>query len=209
VVVCHGGAGLGPHEQSQLERLSAIGVAAIAPDLFGEPLVERERAMAMIRGLVAAPARLRERVRSALHLVLERAGVPAARTAAIGHCFGGTAVLELARGGEEVAAVVSFHGGLAAPEPASRGVVRARVLACCGAEDPFSPREQRAAFADEMTRAGVDWQLHVYGDAQHGFTVRGIDPAKSPGCAYQERADRRSWRAMIAMLDEVFEEAPH
>jgi dienelactone hydrolase len=99
---------------------------------------------------------------------------------------------------------VSFHGGLGAPEPASPGVVSARVLACCGEQDPYAPHEQRVAFADEMTRAGVDWQLHVYGGAKHGFTIPDIDSTKFPGCAYHQRADRRSWRAMMGMLDEAF-----
>jgi dienelactone hydrolase len=202
VVVCHGGGGLGAHERRQLERLAGLGVAALAPDLFGEPLVDRERAVAMIRGLVSDPARLRARVGAALRVVVERAGVSATRSAAIGHCFGGTAVLELARSGAEVAAVIAFHGGLAAPVPAAAGTVRARVLACCGADDPFAPREQRAAFADEMTRAQADWQLHVYGGAQHGFSVP--DGPSRPGCAYHEAADRRSWRAAVGMLDEAF-----
>jgi dienelactone hydrolase len=202
-VVCHGGTGLGAHERTQLARLHALGVAGIAPDLFGEPLVDRARAVAMISGLVATPGRLRARVAAALGVAIDYARVPARRTAAIGHCFGGTAALELARSGSDLAVVVSFHGGLGAPEPASAGGVRARVLACCGADDPFVPREQRLAFAKEMTQAGVDWQLHVHGGAQHGFTVADPNPPRH-GCAYNELADRRSWHAMVGMLDEAF-----
>jgi dienelactone hydrolase len=117
----------------------------------------------------------------------------------VGHCFGGTAALEAARGDAEIACVVSLHGGLATPVPAAR--VTARVLACCGAADPYCPPEQRAAFEREMAAAGADWQLHVYGGVQHGFTVPGSD--RSPGCAYAGRADRRSWAAATALLAEA------
>jgi dienelactone hydrolase len=147
----------------------------------------------MIKALVAAPAELRRRVLSAVDAVREHGKV-----AVIGHCFGGTAALEAARSGADLACVAAFHGGLASPAPAER--ITTPVLACCGAADPFCPREQRAAFEDEMTRAGAPWQLHVYGGVMHGFTVRNIE---RPGCAYEERADRASWAAMTALLDET------
>jgi dienelactone hydrolase len=187
VVVCHGGGGLAPHERAVIERLAALGYAALAPDLYGEkPSVE------LARALVADPRELRARVAVAVDAVREHGAV-----AVIGHCFGGTAALEAARGG--VADVVcAFHGGLGTALPAER--ITAHVLACCGAADPFCPREQRAAFEDEMTRAGAEWQLHVHGGAMHGFTVPGID---RPGCAYEERADRRSWAAMLQLFDET------
>ncbi len=194
VVVCHGGSGLAQHERSVLERLAARGHAVLAPDLFGERPVERAAFLAMIGQLVAEPARLRARVRAALARLREHGPV-----AVVGHCFGGTAALETARGGEELACAVSLHGGLATPAPASR--VTARVLACCGAADPHCPPEQRAAFEREMSAAGADWQVHVYGGVQHGFTVRGSE--RSPGCAYDASADRRSWAAMTALLDET------
>jgi dienelactone hydrolase len=188
VVVCHGGGGRAEHEREVVERLAALGYAAVAPDLFGAP-----PSLPLIRALVAEPAELRRRVVASVDAVRGHG-----RVGVIGHCFGGTAALEAARSGADLACAVAFHGGLAAPSPAKRVV--ARVLACCGATDPFCPREQRAAFEDEMTRAGASWQLHVYSGAQHGFTVRGIE---RPGCAYDERADRASWAAMVALLDET------
>jgi dienelactone hydrolase len=188
VVVCHGGGGLAPHEREVIERLAALGYAALAPDLYGAP-----PSIEMIKALVAEPTELRRRVLAAVDAVRARGKV-----AVIGHCFGGTAALEAARSGAELACAVAFHGNLGSPAPAER--IATRVLACCGAADPFCPREQRAAFEDEMTRAGARWQLDVYGGAMHGFTVRGIDRA---GCAYDELADRRSWAAMTALLDET------
>jgi dienelactone hydrolase len=142
--------------------------------------------MRVIGELVARPEVLRERTAAAL------ARVPAEPRAVVGHCFGGLAALELARSGAEVYAAVSFHGRLATLAPAERGRIHARVLACTGADDPHCPRDQRAAFEDEMTAAGVDWQHHVYGGARHGFTIAGPD--------HDEAADRRSWRAMLDLL---------
>lgn len=188
VVVCHGGGGRAPHESEVVQRLAALGYAAIAPDLYGGP-----PSIELVKALVTEPTELRRRVLAAVDAMRVHG-----RVAVVGHCFGGTAALEAARSGADLACVVAFHGGLTAPVPAS--TIRARVLACCGAADPFCPREQRLAFEDEMTRAGASWQLHVYSGAQHGFTVRGIERA---GCAYDERADRASWAAMVALLDET------
>jgi dienelactone hydrolase len=130
------------------------------------------------------------------------------RVAAIGYCFGGTGVLEIARAGAEVAGVVSFHGGLdaAAGMSAPKGGVKAKVLVLHGAVDPYVPREQVAAFEDEMTAAAADWQLVSYGGAVHSFTHKeaGDDPSK--GAAYDEKAERRSWQAMKAFFAEIFEE---
>jgi len=203
ILVLHGGSGLGEHERERVRVLAALGYAALAPDLFGEIFTERSRAMAVIGELVTRPAAIRARAGAAWRRLREVPGVDATRTAAIGHCFGGFAALELARSGVDVRAVISFHGGLTTSAPAVANEVRARVLVCTGADDPFCPREQRAAFEDEMTAAGVDWQLHAYAGARHGFSVPGIDPEKHPGCAYHELADRRSWHAMLAMFDEV------
>jgi dienelactone hydrolase len=190
ILVCHGGAGLTAHERQVVHRLGELGYAALAPDLFGAP-----PSRALILELLAQPEVLRSRMIDAL------ARVPVEPRAVVGHCFGGLAALELARTGADLVAAVSFHGRLATLAPAAAAVrgqpappnrVRARVLACTGADDPHCPRDQRAAFEDEMTAAGVDWQLHVYGGARHGFTVAGAD--------YDEAADRRSWRAMIELL---------
>ena len=219
VVVCHGGGGLGPHERGVIDKLAELGYAAVAPDLFGDPAVAearrlseagepvpdalRGRTISIIRGLVGQPARLRERVLAAIDWIGAQGSASNAEArsqiAVIGYCFGGTAALEAARSGADLACAVSFHGGLVAVEPAAK--IATPVLACAGGADPHCPPEQRAAFDAEMTRAGADWQLHVYGGALHAFTVRGSE--KIPGCAYYERADRRSWAAMLQIFDET------
>lgn len=199
LLVFHGGSGLGDHERDRIERLAALGFIAYAPDLFGEVLKDRARGYAVIQEL-AGTALLRTRTIAALRALTARAE----HTATIGHCFGGLAALELARSGAELRAAVSFHGALTTHTPARPGEIRARVLACTGADDSFCPHDQRTAFEAEMTAAGADWQHVVYGGARHGFSVPGMDPVTHPGCAYDERADRRSWLAMRDLLDEVF-----
>jgi dienelactone hydrolase len=203
VLVIHGGSGLTDHERDRVSTLVDLGYVALAPDLFGEAFVDRAHGMRVIGELVGEPARLRARARAALQRLTAHPRVDGAPAAAIGHCFGGLAALELARSGAELRAAVSFHGGLTTRDPARSGEVRARILVCTGADDPFCPRDQRAAFEDEMTAAAVDWQHHIYAGALHGFTVVGIDPAKHPHCAYHEPAARRAWLAMLGLFDEV------
>ena len=127
-----------------------------------------------------------------------------ARIAAIGYCFGGTTVLELARSGADVLGVVSFHGGLDTPNPEDAKKIQGRVLALHGADDRFVTPEQVEAFRKEMEQAGVDYRFVAYPGAVHSFTVpeAGNDP--STGMAYNAAADRESWNAMTAFLEEIF-----
>ena len=123
--------------------------------------------------------------------------------AAIGYCFGGTCVLELARSGANVAGVVSFHGGLATDNPADARTSAARCWCCTAATTrTFRPRKSRA-LEDEMRSAGVEWQLVVYGGAVHAFTNPGAGNDKSRGAAYDAAADRRSWEAMKGFFGEI------
>jgi dienelactone hydrolase len=205
VLVLHGGAGLGPHERERAGMLAELGYVAFAPDLFGETFSSREQGIATIKGLVDEPSTLRSRLADALAWLRARPDVDGKRAAAIGFCFGGLAALELARSGADLRAVVSFHGGLAARAPARPGEVRAAILVCTGAADPFVTREHRSAFENEMTAAGADWQVQVYGGAMHGFTERapGEQKPQRPGVQYHAAADRRSWQAMRALFDET------
>jgi dienelactone hydrolase len=189
VVVFHGGTGLGAFERARCEQLAAMGYLAFAPDLFGEVFRDRAHGVAAIGELAATPALLRPRVTAAWRVVADRVTA----TAAIGHCFGGLAALELARSGATVDAVASFHGGLATRAPATQ--VHARVLICAGARDPYATREQRAAVCDELTATGADWQLLVLAGAEHGFTI--------PGPAYHAPSDRRSWHALLGLFGEI------
>jgi dienelactone hydrolase len=126
--------------------------------------------------------------------------------AAIGYCFGGSTVLELARAGNpDVMGVVSFHGGLETPMPAADGAVTARILVCHGAEDELIPHPHLVAFLEEMARAGVDCQTIAYTGARHSFTNPDAKGELMPTIIYHERTDRRSWAAMQAFLDDLFQ----
>jgi dienelactone hydrolase len=199
VMVLHGGAGVGAHEIDRARMLVELGYVAFVPDLFAEVFESRERGVAVISNLVGDPPALRVRLSDALACLCALRTVDRSRVGAIGFCFGGLAALELARSGANVRAVVSFHGGLTARLPAEPGVVKATVLVCTGAADPFVPREHRSAFEDEMSNAKADWQMHVYADAMHGFTERNLERA---GCKYEELADRRSWSAMRTLFEQ-------
>lgn len=204
VLVLHEGAGLGEHVRERARRLAGLGYTAFAPDLFGGPFESREQGIAVITGMTADPSGLRRHADEALALLKARPEVDPARIAAIGFCFGGWAALEIARGGADLTCLVSFHGGLRAARPAAAGDIKCPILICTGAGDPHVPADQRAAFEAEMTAAGADWRLDLYGGAQHGFTDAGVDPAKWPGAAYHPLADARSWRAMRDLFGEVF-----
>lgn len=205
VLVVHQWRGLGDYEYKRAEMLARLGYAVFCADIYGKgvrPGTPQEAAQLSGTYKEDRPL-LQARVRAALDEFRRHAVVDPTRIAAIGYCFGGTTVLELARSGAVLRGVVSFHGGLGTPSPAERGRVAARVLVLHGADDPFVPPAEVAAFEEEMRKAGVDWQLVSYGGAVHSFTDwnAGSDPTR--GAAYEEKADRRSWEAMKVFFDEI------
>jgi dienelactone hydrolase len=148
---------------------------------------------------------MRRRIIAALDAVRSDSRVDNRRVAAIGYCFGGTVVLELARSGADIRGVVSFHGGLDTLSPADARNIKAKVLVCTGADDKAVPTTQIADFENEMRQTKVDYEINIYGGAVHAFTnpaYAGFDPAKN--IAYNAEADHRSWQAMRNFLDEIF-----
>ena len=152
--------------------------------------------------LMGDPDRTRALGGAGLDVLLGRAEADPARVAAIGYCFGGTMVLELARSGADLKAVVGFHSGLATPRPEDARNIVGSVLVCVGAEDPIVPSAQRAAFEEEMQAGGVDWRMNLYGGAGHSFTNTHADEHGMPGVAFHGPTDERSWRAMLDLFDE-------
>ena len=143
-------------------------------------------------------------MRAALDVLRSQPQCDPKRIAAIGYCFGGTCVLELARSGADVLGVVSFHGGLSTANPADAKNIHGKVLVLHGGDDPHVPPKEVEAFEEEMRAAGVDWQLVAYGGAVHAFTNPAAGNDKSRGAAYNATADRRSWEAMRVFLTEIF-----
>jgi len=211
VLVVHEADGIGGNVRRRCALLADMGYVALAADLHGGGRVlkgeEMQRAVQAFRD---EPERLRRRTAAALTALWAETGISASRTVAIGYCFGGTAVIELARGGSEVAAVASFHGLLTTRRRAERGSIRARVAAFTGALDPLVPPEDVAAFQAEMAVAGADWQLSVYGRAWHSFTNIGVQGSADSRMRYDPVADRLSWAAALAFIDEAMAAAdPH
>lgn len=205
VMVVHEGPGLGDHARQRAVMLAELGYVALAADLYGNGYVAKthEEVLQRVGELRLQRDVLRERVRGALDVLAALEDVDVCRLAAIGYCFGGMAVLELARSGAPVARVASFHGLLDTPRPEDALNIRAEVLVFAGAQDTLVTDQDIRAFEREMTNAGVNWQLIKYGGAKHAFTNR-IDAAKLQrlGFDYSEQADRRSWALLQLFLSE-------
>ena len=204
ILIIHGGAGLDDHAKGQARRYAALGFLVLGCDMFGDGVAgDRERVMASIIGLRDDPQRMCQRGQAGLAALASHPTVDG-RLAAIGFCFGGMAVLALARAGLDLAGAVSIHGSLATPRPAHPGSVKAKVLVLHGALDPYVPVTDVTAFIEEMNRAGSDWQLTVYGGAVHGFTHKDAVAGANPGVAYDALTDQRSFGATRTFLAEVF-----
>jgi dienelactone hydrolase len=206
VLVVHEGLGLGEFAMERARRLAELGYVALAADMFGERRQARnlQEVATLVGGLRAEPTRLRARGRAALETLAALPQVDAQRLVAIGFCFGGSVVLELARAGADLKAVVSFHGVLATTMPAVTGGVKASVLVLTGADDPLAPPDQVAEFENEMRAAAVrDWQVISYGNTLHGFTNPAADGSMLRSALYNAQADRRSWASMQSLFDEV------
>ena len=204
ILVVHGGRGLDDHAKGRARQLAEMGFVAFACDMYGDDVTgDRERKMARIKELSGDPARLCQRAKAGIEVLASHPQVDG-RMAAVGYCFGGMTVLELARSGTELAGVVSIHGSLKTTRPAQTSAVKAKVLVCHGALDPHVPQSHVTAFIDEMNNAGADWQLIVYGGAMHGFTDENAAEFKVPGVAYNAAADARSTGAIEGFLRELF-----
>lgn len=206
ILIVHDWMGVSPFVRGRAEELAAMGYVALTADIYGKgvrPKTEEEAAQLATKHRADRPA-LRKRARAGLTALKGNPLTDTQRTAAIGYCFGGTAVLELARSGAEMTGFVTFHGGLETPNPEDARNIRGKVLVLHGADDPIVPMPQVIAFQDEMRQARIDWQMVSYGGAVHTFTRQDSGNDPSTGVAYDEKADRRSWEAMRLFFEEIF-----
>jgi dienelactone hydrolase len=204
LLISHDWSGRGEFVERKARRLAWHGFATFALDMFGKGkrgTTNAERS-ALITPFVQDRALLARRITAALTAVRELPEVDVRRIAAMGFCFGGMCVLDLARSGADVRGVISFHGLLKPTGLPSQGKIRAKVLALHGYDDPMAPPEDVLAFGKELTAAGADWQLHAYGNTRHSFTNPQAND-RAGGMVYDEAADRRSWHALLQFLDEV------
>lgn len=206
ILVVHEWKGLNDYAKRRAEQLAALGYVAFAVDMYGDGIVakDHEDAAKLSGAYRSDRAKTRERARAGYEVLKNNPLVDPEKMAAIGYCFGGMTVLEMARAGFDLKGVVSFHGGLDTPTPAEPGAIKAKVLVLHGADDPHSGAESVARFEDEMRHSGADWQVVLFGGAVHAFTVPSAGSDKSTGVAYDESADKRSWGMMKQFFDEIF-----
>lgn len=207
VFIAHAWAGPSDFERNVAQKLARLGYGAFVADLYGKGIRGRsvEENARLMQPFMEDRSLLRRRMQVSLDAIRGHEAVDSSRMAAIGYCFGGSCVLDLARSGARVAGVVSFHGLLTPPGLADNPKqVSARILVLHGYEDPLAPPDHVTTFAREMTDAGADWQIHMYGHIYHAFTNPEVNDPKGLGAAYDAKADRRSWQAMENFLVEIF-----
>jgi len=206
VLVVHEWWGMNDRMRDVARHLAEAGYVGLALDVYGEgkSTDQRSHAEAMMGEAMKDPAAIKARFDAALNQLKQDPHVDTTKIAAIGYCMGGAIVLNMARAGEDLAAIVSFHGTLATQAPAQKGVIKGRVLALTGDSDPFVPKEQVDGFRKEMADAGVKADIVVYPGAKHAFTNPTAAKYGMPELAYNASAAKESWAAMLKLFKEVF-----
>lgn len=203
VMVSHAWAGRGAFEMVKASELAEAGYAVFALDMYGKGVLgtSPEECAALMTPWRADRRRLAERQLAALEIARMQPEIDPTRIAAIGFCFGGLCVLDLARTGADLAGVVSFHGIYSRPDHETAPIT-SKVLILHGRDDPMCPPEDVLAIEQELNDGGVDWQLHAYGHTMHAFTN---PAAQNPegGTEYNQVSARRAWAAMLSFLAEV------
>lgn len=206
VLVVHEWWGLNDYARSRADQLARLGYAAFALDMYGGGKVTKHPKEAsewagQVRENVEG---WRERALAGLEVLRKQPQVDPEHVAAIGYCFGGATVLQLAYAGTDLDAVVSFHGALPVPDEKQAKQIKAGILICHGAADTFVPEEQAQKVRAALDQAGTDWQMVYYGGARHSFTNPDAGEYGVEGIKYDENADRRSWQHMQILLVERF-----
>ncbi len=205
VLICHEGNGLDEFQRQRTQSFADLGFVAFSLDYHGGGvgLTNRAEINDRLGELIEDVERCRTVAQAGLDALLSDPRVDPLRIVVVGYCFGGTMALELARTGAALRAVVALHPGLVTSRSEESVKIVAKLLVCVGADDPFVSVQQRLDFEQEMTDAGVDWQIHLYGGVQHSFTHPRTNMEVVAGLSYDEAADRRSWTAMCNLFDEV------
>lgn len=205
VLVSHAWRGRSEFENDKAVKLAELGYVGFALDVYGKGVLgsSPEENSALMQPLLDDRAGLQSRLKLAVEQVRAQEPVDRSRVAAIGFCFGGLCVLDLARCGTDLRGVISFHGLFSAPGNTAGNRVTAKVLALHGWDDPMATPDHVLALAEELTSMGADWQIHGYGRTVHAFTNPAAND-RANGLQYDASADHRSWTSMTAFLEEVF-----
>ena len=207
VLISHAWSGRDEFVMEKAKKIAELGYFAFALDMYGAGKngKTREENSLLMQPFMEDRALLQQRISAALKAVKLFPWVDDTKIAAMGFCFGGLCVLDLARTGVDIKGVVSFHGLLAAPDNLENTPIKAKVLVLHGNDDPMNSIENVLKLQQDFTAAGADWQLHTYGGTVHAFTNPvANDPAF--GTVYQAIADKRSWQSMVNFFSEIFSE---
>jgi dienelactone hydrolase len=205
ILISHAWGGRDSFVADKARKMAGLGYVGFALDMYGKGVLGAgaEENAKLMQPFMADRTKLQQRIKAALNTIRLFPWVDDTKIAAMGFCFGGLCVLDLARSGADVKGVVSFHGLLSAPGNTGSTKIKAKILALHGRDDPMGLPEQVLAFQEEMTQAGADWQFVSYGNTMHAFTnPMANDP--SFGTVYQADADRRSWQSMQNFFTEIF-----
>lgn len=206
ILIVHQWKGLSDYEKMRARQLAELGYVALAVDVYGKDVRPStpEEAGQQAGKFYGDVNLYRERLIAGLNELKMQPLVDVNNIAAIGYCFGGSGVLELARSGADIKGVISFHGGLKTTNPEDAKNIKCRVLVQHGAIDTYVPDADVTAFKREMEDAKVDYVLTEYSGAVHSFTMESAGSDISKGSAYNEKADKRSWEAMKIFFGEIF-----
>lgn len=205
VIVIHDWSGKNEFACQKADKLAELGYVGFALDMYGKGKTgsTKEEKSALIQPLLENRNLIRQRALAAFDTVKQLPNVDANKISAIGFCFGGLCVLDLARSGANIAGVISFHGLLNAPQNLDSKPIKSKILVLHGYDDPMVPPTEVLKFANEMTTAKADWQIYMYGNTMHAFTnPQANDPGF--GTVYNTNADSRSWQAMLNFFSEIF-----
>ena len=205
VLISHAWGGLGEFEKGKARELAKLGYAGFCLDMYGQGMrgSSPEENTKLMQPFLDDRVMLQRRMELALQTIQSQPIVDSERIAAVGYCFGGLCVLDLARSGASLSGVVSFHGLFHPPEHTQRNKIQAKVLALHGWDDPMVTPELVVALGAELSEAEADWQIHAYGHTMHAFTNPAAQSPES-GTQYNDDADRRSWQSLLNFLEEVF-----
>tara|TARA_B110000014_G_scaffold264187_1_gene263929 strand:- start:32552 stop:33256 length:705 start_codon:yes stop_codon:yes gene_type:complete len=204
VLIAHTWAGKDSFVHDRANDLAKIGYTAFAVDMYGEGKVGSDTSEneSLMTPLLSDRDNLKDTIIAALEVGKKIEGVDSSKVAAIGYCFGGLVVLDLARSGADINGIVSFHG-LLMPSSISKNGINSKILVLHGERDPMVPLEMVDNFQQEMTAANADWQIHSYGDTYHAFTNPEANDA-SLGAKFNRDANNRSWLSMQNFFNEIF-----
>lgn len=206
VLIVHEWWGHNQHARNQALRLAKAGYVGFALDMFGKGKLAKhpKDAQAFVAEATKNLDTEKARFQAAAAQLKKLPQVDGTKLAAIGYCFGGAVVLDMARSGEDLAAVATFHGSLQSSLTAPKGGIKPRILVLTGAADPMIGSEQVEALRKELTTAGARFEVVTYPNTKHSFTNPDADKAGVPGLGYSPTADKESWEAFLKMLREVF-----